>query len=68
MFVLVARLPSVLPALVTFPFPRADNAVSALRQQIPPDHRVHGVIKGTENYAQNIVRPPDTPGLLGASR
>ncbi|KAL7409017.1 hypothetical protein BDY24DRAFT_419267 [Mrakia frigida] len=42
------------------------NAVSALRQQIPPDHRVHGVIKGTENYAQNII--PDTGNVIYGCR
>lgn len=26
-----------------------------LRQQVPPTHRIHGVIKGTDNYAQNII-------------
>ncbi|MBW0512357.1 hypothetical protein O181_052072 [Austropuccinia psidii MF-1] len=33
----------------------AYNNVSALRQQIRPDERVHGVIKGSENWVSNVI-------------
>lgn len=36
--------------------------VSALRQQIKPDHRVHGVIKGPNDLAANVI--PDYTKML----
>ena len=33
----------------------AYNNISALRQQISPSHRVHGIIQGSEHWVQNII-------------
>lgn len=33
----------------------AYSNISALRQSVPPSHRVHGVIKGSEEWVCNII-------------
>lgn len=33
----------------------AYSAISVLRQQMEPDHRVHGLIEGGEDWAPNVI-------------
>lgn len=48
---------------------RLDNAVNTLRQQIKPTERIHGIILGSEKWAQNVkyitlvVFPPISKSL-----
>lgn len=46
---------SIFTTCPSVPLSALDTAVSMLRQQLEPTMRVHGVILGSERWAQNII-------------